>query len=340
MGGTGTASTTLTADGNVAAQATAFGGNGGSGGFSNTGFGAIGGVANATALTTGTGTAAGLSAVSATATASGGSGGSAGNGANGGAANATANATGVGPDPVAAVAKASGGFAGGTSATGGLLATNGNATANAVGSGLGITTATATATGFLSNSSQLAGNAWATATANGSWQNAQANATATGAAGSATANTNSFASGLITQLSGQSVAAISGGTSESESLTMIGQAASSLSLSSSLQAGALGIGSPVASNVTTAWAGDGLVQAAFEHPSAVQGLGIFGGSDTSNAPSSALGYQTELTYTLNSRDGRFRRFACRLAQSDNYRSRSAELRLHHVRDFSERQQRL
>jgi hypothetical protein len=63
---------------------------------------------------------------------------------------------------------------------------------------------------------------------------------------------------------------------------MIGQSPSSFSLPSNLQAGALGIGSPLAGDVMTAWTGDALVQSAFGSPAAVQGLALFQSSDNLN----------------------------------------------------------
>jgi hypothetical protein len=66
-----------------------------------------------------------------------------------------------------------------------------------------------------------------------------------------------------------------------------------------MQASALGIGSPTAANVTTAWTGDALVQSAFQSTAGVQGLAGLAAADTSGTVTSALNYQSELTFTLN-----------------------------------------
>ncbi len=225
-------------------------------------------------------------------------------GGNGGSASGTAStAGGAGASPSSSLnfvssqagltlaANATGGNGGSGNGTG-LGGVGGNATASASGSATsgGVSkpiSVTASATGGAGTANSLGGTAQATAESFAGTGSLIANATASGV------------TQITTAVSGQATAPVVGFVGESESIALLGQAAGSLSLGSNLQAGAMGIGTPVAGDVNTAWAGDSVVRADFANSAGVQGLAFLSTADALSTQSSALDYVSELTFTLN-----------------------------------------
>jgi len=68
-----------------------------------------------------------------------------------------------------------------------------------------------------------------------------------------------------------------------------------------LQAGGIGIGSPLATTVNTAWTGATNVQSAFNSAASVQGLVGVNLADSVGGTATRFDYQTDLTFAINVR---------------------------------------
>ena len=120
-----------------------------------------------------------------------------------------------------------------------------------------------------------------------------------GASGSATANATAPGSGLVTLVSSQAVSPVTlDGAAVANGGAVVGQAESLVAFTGT-GVGALGVGSPLASDVNNAWGSAPAVEAALGAPANAQGLAFLNAADVGGSASSALDFQSDVTFTLN-----------------------------------------
>jgi hypothetical protein len=246
--------------------------NGGSNGFS----GGNGTPASAVGSGISTGTAISDSAVSVTATGIGGDGGGVlngvlGNGGNGALGTATSFASGAGLDLVSATAQANGGRGGHGAGAAFHAGNSGPALANATASSnagpvLATSSATAGTAGIVTLSALpgVTGSASSFATATG-LRNAISTANASGTSGTAVSNARANAtSGLFSFV--QTIASSPAGTAVNTGATSFisqSQSAATFASLSTMEAASVGVGVPLATDVTARWGATANVRTAF-----------------------------------------------------------------------------